>query len=57
MGWVDTLIIYVFPFGDVYLTSCDFAMDPKKERRVCIKFYTDLGKSETDTLAMVRQAF
>jgi hypothetical protein len=32
-------------------------MDPTKEERVCFKLYANLGKSETETLAMITQAF
>jgi hypothetical protein len=49
------VIFYVLLCGSIYLASCDFVMDPKKEQRVCIIFCTDFGKSATETLAMIRQ--
>jgi hypothetical protein len=35
---------YVLLFGVMYLARCDFAMNPTKEQRVCIKFCANLGK-------------
>jgi hypothetical protein len=32
-------------------------MDPKEEQQVCIKFSANLGKSATETLAMIGQVF
>jgi hypothetical protein len=32
-------------------------MDGKIEQRVCIKVYVKLGKSATETLEMLREAF
>jgi hypothetical protein len=32
-------------------------MDGKTEKRVCIKFCVQLGKSATETLQMLRKAF
>ena len=34
-----------------------FTMDQRKEQRVCIKFYANLGKSATETLEMIQQGF
>jgi hypothetical protein len=43
-GRVDVLT-YVRLFGVMYLALHNFAMDPKKEQQVCIKFCANLGKS------------
>jgi hypothetical protein len=42
-----------------FSTSCFAlsAMDGKIEQRVCNKFYVKLGKSVTETLEMLREAF
>jgi hypothetical protein len=32
-------------------------MDPTKEQQVCIKCSANLGKSATESLEMIRQAF
>jgi len=32
-------------------------MDPRTEQRVCIKFYGNLGKSATETFAMIQKVF
>ena len=32
-------------------------MDRRKEHQVCLKFYANLGKSATETLTMIQQAF
>jgi hypothetical protein len=50
-------ILYVLLFGVVYLPCCDFATDPTKEQRVCIKSSANLGRTWTDPLAIIRQAF
>jgi hypothetical protein len=49
-------------FTRVYLESCMwplaiFTMDPRKEQRVYIKFYASLGKSATENLTVIQQAF
>jgi hypothetical protein len=47
---------YVILFAVVYLTSCDFTMDPTKAQRVSIKLCANLGNSEPETLDMIREA-
>ena len=49
-------------FTRFYLESCRwpvaiFTMDQRKERRVCITFCANLGKSATVTLEMIQQGF
>jgi hypothetical protein len=40
-----------------FLTSCFVAIDGKIEQCVCIKFCMKHGKSATETLQMLREAF
>jgi hypothetical protein len=46
-------------YTNAFATSCFVlsAMDDKIDQRVCIKFCMMLGKSATETLQMVREAF
>jgi hypothetical protein len=51
---VDVLIFYVLLFGVVYLAWCNFAMVPTREQhKLCANF----GRCETESLAMIKQAF
>jgi hypothetical protein len=34
-----------------------FTMDQRKEQQVCIKFCDSLGKSATETITVIQQAF
>jgi hypothetical protein len=48
-------LIYTSAFSISYFVSS--AMDGKIEQRVCIKFCVKLGKSTTETIEMLREAF
>jgi hypothetical protein len=50
---VEVQISYILLFGVVYLTWCDFAMDPTASvHQILFK-----SRSATETLTMIRQAF
>jgi hypothetical protein len=46
-------------YTNAFLTSCFIlsVLDGKFEQRVCIKFCVKLGKSTTETLEMLHEAF
>jgi hypothetical protein len=49
-------------FTRVYLELCTWpvailTMDQRKEQRVCVKFRANLGRSATETLTIIQQAF
>jgi hypothetical protein len=56
--WHRAVNLHCF-YTSAFLTSCFLlsAMDGKIEQHVCIKFCMNLGKSATETLVMLREAF